>query len=241
MMSVARSPVLERLYALRPALSVGVLSADLMRLGDEMSRLEALGVGVVHVDVMDGCFCPALTVGPGFVKGLRTSLLKDVHLMIREPLDVLPDYAAAGADIITVQLESAVHIHRVLQRLGGLESANHSGSPIVRGLALGPATPLEWLTEPLLAEVDLVVVLAVDPGYGGQTFDPAALSRLARVKEIVRDSGRGILTCIDGGVTRENIGMVAAAGADLVVTGSAAFAGGEVEQNVAAMTAAIRG
>ncbi len=240
-MSAARSAILQRLRALCPALSVGVLSADLMRLGDELSRLEQTGVGVAHVDVMDGCFCPALTVGPGFVKGLRTPLLKDVHLMIREPLDALPDYAAAGADIITVQVESAVHIHRVLQRLGGLESINHPGSPVVRGLALGPATPLEWLTEPLLAEVDMIVVLAVDPGYSGQTFDAAAPARVARVKEIIRSRGRDILTCIDGGVTRENIGMVAAAGADLVVTGSAAFADGEVERNISAMTAAIRG
>lgn len=211
-----------------------------MRLGDELAGLERAGVGVAHVDVMDGCFCPALTVGPGFVKGLRTPLLKDVHLMVREPLDVLPEYAAAGADVITVQVEGAVHIHRVLQRLGTLESASTPGAPVVRGLALCPATPLNWLTDPLLAEVEMVVLLAVDPGSSGQVFDEAAIGRLSRVKEIIRMSGRDILTCVDGGVTRENIGMIAAAGPDLVVTGSAVFSGGDVAGNVAAMMAALR-
>ncbi len=107
-----------RLRSLCPTVSVGTLTADLMHLGSELAVLERAGIGLVHIDVMDGCFCPMLTVGPAYVKGLKTPLLKDVHLMIREPLDKLESYAKAGADLLTVHLEAAVHIHRVLQRHG---------------------------------------------------------------------------------------------------------------------------
>jgi ribulose-phosphate 3-epimerase len=236
----AAGSVHEHLRSLCPTLSVGVLSADLMRLGDELSLLEDAGVGTIHVDVMDGRFAPVLTVGPAFIKGLRTPLLKDIHLMVHEPSDVIPEYVAAGADIITVHVESAVHIHRVLQRLGQLESTHMPGSQIVRGLALGPATPLEWLTPPLLDQVEMVVLLAVDPGWSGQRFAVSALDRLARVKTIIEAHGRPILTCVDGGITRENIGAVAAAGADMVVAGSAVFAGGDTVENVAALMTALR-
>lgn len=240
-MSTAPQTALDRLRSLCPTLSVGVLSADLMRLGEELAVLEQAGVGAVHVDVMDGRFAPALTAGPPFIKGLRTSLLKDVHLMVHEPLDALPQYVAAGADIVTVHVEAAIHIHRLLQRLGGLESTHIPGSPLVRGLALGPATPLEWLTAPLLDEVDMIVLLAVDPGWGGQEFAASTLDRLAAVQAIIADSGRPILTCVDGGITMDNIRAVASAGPDLVVAGSAVFADGRVAENTAAILAALRG
>jgi ribulose-phosphate 3-epimerase len=232
---------LARLRSLCPTVSVGILSADLMHLGSELARLEQLGVGIIHVDVMDGCFCPRVTVGDIYVKGLETLLLKDVHLMVREPLDKLADYVCAGADIITVHVEAAVHIHRVLQHLGSME---HSAGPergIVRGLALDPGTPLEWLTAPLLDEVDMVSLLAVDPGWSGQEFAPAALDRIARAKERIAASGRDILLCVDGGITRDNIAEVAAAGADVVAAGSAVFAGGTLEQNFHYMLDAVRG
>jgi ribulose-phosphate 3-epimerase len=235
------SPILDRLRSLCPTLSAGVLSADIMKLGEELAALERSGVGMVHVDVMDGCFCPALTVGPSYVKGLRTPLLKDVHLMIREPLDSLDEYVAAGADMITVQLETSIHIHRVLQRLSGVESINEPGAGIVRGLALCPATPLEWLTEPLLEEVDVIVLLAVDPGWSGQTFAPATLARLAKVKALVSASGRDILTAIDGGITADNIGMVADAGPDVIMAGSAVFTGGRTAENARTLLAAMAG
>jgi ribulose-phosphate 3-epimerase len=231
---------LDRLKSLCPTISVGALSADLMDLGGELALLERAGVGVVHVDVMDGCFCPMLTVGPGYIKGLRTRLLKDVHLMIREPLASLPDYVAAGADIVTVHVESAKHIHRVLQHLGGMRTAKDSESKIVRGLALDPATPLDWLDAPLLAEVEMITLLGIDPGWSGQSLAPATLSRLTRVIEIIEDSGREILVCVDGGITRENIADVAAAGADLIVTGSAVFDGKAAEMNAIEMIAAVR-
>jgi len=223
---VGDTSTLERLRSFCPTVSVGLLPADLMNLGAELTMLEEAGVGVVHVDVMDGCFCPQMTGGPPYVKGLRTPMLKDVHLMVREPLDKLAGYVAAGADMITVHVEAAVHIHRVLQRLGGME---HSAGPergIVRGLALNPGTPLEWLTPALLDEVDMVSLLAVDPGWSGQRFAPGTLTRVARAKELIAASGRDILLCVDGGITRDNIAEVAAAGVDIVAAGSAVFDSG---------------
>ena len=233
------SQTFARLRSLCPTVSVGTLTADLMDLGGELALLERAGVGIVHVDVMDGCFCPQLTVGPAYVKGLRTPLLKDVHLMITEPLDKLDAYAFAGADILTVHVEAAVHIHRVLQRVGGLKNANRPGEGIVRGLALDPGTPLEWL-EPLLDEMDMVTILAIDPGWSGQKFAPATLDRVARTRRLIAAAGKEILVCVDGGVTKDNIAGIAAAGADLVVTGSAVFDGKAAETNARFVLAAVR-
>jgi ribulose-phosphate 3-epimerase len=231
---------LDRLRALCPTVSVGILAADLMDLGSELARLEKAEVGMVHVDVMDGCFCPSLTVGAPFVRGLRTPLLKDVHLMVNEPLDKLPDYVAAGADMITVHVEAAVHIHRVLQGLGGTEHSAGPGRGIVRGLALNPGTPLEWLAPPLLDELEMVSILAVDPGWSGQRLSPATIGRIARVKERITAAGKDILICVDGGITRDNIAAVASAGADIVAAGSAVFAGGAVEANIEHMLGVVR-
>jgi ribulose-phosphate 3-epimerase len=188
---------------------------------------------------MDGCFCPMLTVGAPFVKGLRTPLLKDAHLMVNEPLDKLADFAAAGADIITVHVEAAVHIHRVLQRLGTIEHAAGADRGVVRGLALNPGTPVEWLTPTLLEEVDVVSLLAVDPGWSGQKFSPATMERIARVKEKIGAMDREILLSVDGGITKENVAEVAKAGADIVAAGSAVFARGEIEGNARHMLEAV--
>ncbi len=232
---------LARLRLLCPTLSVGVLSADLLDLGSELERLERLGVGMIHVDVMDGCFCPRITVGDVYVQGLKTPMLKDAHLMVREPLGQLAHYVEAGADIITVHVEAAVHIHRVLQRLGTMEHVAGPERGIVRGLALNPGTPLEWLTAPLLEEVEMISLLAVDPGWSGQRLAPATLYRITKVKERIAASGKDILLCVDGGITRQNIAEVAAAGADVVAAGSAVFAGGAVEDNLRHMLEAVRG
>jgi len=231
---------LARLRSLCPTVSVGTLTADLMDLGSELRLLEEAGVGIVHVDVMDGCFCPQMTVGPTYVKGLRTPLLKDVHLMVCEPLDKLAEYVAAGADIITVHVEAAVHIHRVLQRLGGMEHSAGSGRGIVRGLALRPGTPLEFLAPSLLAEAEMIVLLGIDPGWSGQTLAPTTFSRVARVKEMIAAARRDILVCVDGGITRDNISDVAAAGPDLIVTGSAVFDGRAAAANARFVLDAVR-
>lgn len=225
---------LERLLSLRPAVSVGLLTADLLSLGSELSVLERAGIGVAHVDVMDGVFTPVMTVGPPFVKALRTPLLKDVHLMIRDPLATLADYVAAGADMITVHQESCTHIHRVLQALAAMTHAVDPARGIVRGVALNPGTPLEAI-EPLLPEMDMLLLLAVNPGWGGQKFIPATFDRMARAKAMIAASGRPVVLGVDGGVTRQNVAAIVAAGAELVVTGSAVFDGKAAAANAAFM------
>ena len=221
-----------------PTISVGILTADLLRLGAEVALLERTGAKLLHVDVMDGCFCPMMTVGPPFIKAIKTHLLKDVHLMIEEPLEKVADYAAAGADVITIHPEACSHPHRVLQKLRGLGNANDPARGIVRGVALNPGTPLEML-EPLLDEVEFILLLAVNPGWGGQKFIPATMGRIARAKRLLADREGKILLGVDGGITRENIAEVARTGVDLIVTGSAVFDGKAPEENAKFMLEAV--
>ena len=228
-----------RLASLAPTISVGILTADLMALGADLARLDGTGVALLHFDVMDGCFTPMMTFGPPLVKAVRTPLLKDVHLMIDEPLEKLGDYVAGGADVVTVHAESCTHIHRVLQRLGTMENANDPARGIVRGVALNPGTPIAVL-EPLLDELDLVHLLAINPGWGGQKFLPATMGRIADVRRLLARAGRRILLGVDGGITRENVGTLAGSGIDLVVTGSAVFDGKAPAENARAMLAALR-
>jgi len=231
---------LERLASLAPTISVGILTADLMALGADLARLDGTGVPLLHVDVMDGCFTPMMTVGPPLVKALRTPLLKDVHLMISEPLEKLADYVSAGADVVTVHVESCTHVHRVLQQLGTMKNANDAARGIVRGIALNPGTPLEAI-EPLLDDVDLVLLLAVNPGWGGQRFIPATIGRIARARRLLEAAGRRILLGVDGAITKDNIRSVAGTGVDLVVTGSAVFDGKTPTENARHMLEALRG
>jgi ribulose-phosphate 3-epimerase len=233
------SPAVARLASLAPTLSVGILTADLLALGADVARLDGTGVGMLHVDVMDGCFTPMMTVGPPIVKALRTPLLKDVHLMIQDPLEKLDDYVSAGADVVTVHAESCTHVHRVLQRLGAMQNANDPARGIVRGLALNPGTPLEAVV-PLLDEVDLLLLLAINPGWGGQKFLPATTGRIAQARRLLDGAGRRILLAVDGGITRENVGRLSGTGVDVVVTGSAVFDGKAPAANARAMLAALR-
>jgi len=236
---MAVHPVVRQVREGGPALSVGLVSADLMALGADITRLEQAGVRLAHFDCMDGCYVPMLTVGPLFVKAVRTSMLKDVHLMVREPLATIPDYVAAGADIITVHPDASVHPHRVLQHLGQMRNARDPERGIARGIALNPGTPLSVL-EPLIDEVELVMLVAINPGWGGQKFLPATLGRIDAVQRMIAASGREILVAVDGGITRQNIGQLAGRGVDMVVTGSAVF-DGNLAANVAGMTQALRG
>ena len=233
------SSALARLASLAPTLSVGILTADLLALGADVARLDGTGVGMLHVDVMDGCFTPMMTVGPPLVKALRTPLLKDVHLMIQDPLEKLDDYVAAGADVVTVHAESCTHIHRVLQRLGTMQNANDPARGIVRGLALNPGTPIEAIV-PLLDEIDLLLLLAINPGWGGQKFLPATMGRIAGARRLLDGAGGRVLLAVDGGITRDNVGRLAGTGVDVVVTGSAVFDGKAPAENARAMLAALR-
>ena len=189
------SPQFSSLRAMAPTISVGVNAANMMKLGSELSLLEQTRVELVHFDVMDGCFTPMLTVGPPFIKALKTPLLKDVHLMIEEPLEKVDAYVAAGADIITVHAESSTHIHRVLQKLGGMENANDPSRGLIRGVALNPGTPLVVL-DPLVEEVELIMLLGINPGWGGQSFISSTFSRIAEVKEMISARGKKILVCV---------------------------------------------
>jgi len=225
----------QRLQEGAPHLSVGVVSADWMSLGTDLRILEESGAGLLHVDVMDGCFCPMMTLGPALLSKVKTPMIKDVHLMIDEPLGKVDAYVAAGADIVTIHVESTKHPHRVLQALGSLTNANDPGRGIVRGLALNPGTPL-GVVEPLVEMLDLVLVLGINPGWGGQDLAPSTGDRVRRLRELV---GTRALIGIDGGVTRKNIAEVAQMGADIVVAGSAVFAGGATAENLRFMTAAI--
>ena len=229
---------LELLRAAAPTVSIGVVTANLLALGSEISLLERTGAKLAHVDVMDGCFCPMMTVGPPFLKAIKTSLLKDVHLMIDEPLEKVADYVAAGADILTIHVEACSHVHRVLQKLGASTNVNDAERGIVRGVALNPGTPLDAL-EPLLDELEYILLLAVNPGWGGQKYIPATTARLARVQRMIADSGKNIILGVDGGITKENIAQVAATRADLIITGSAVFDGKAPEANARFMLEAV--
>ncbi len=229
----------ELLRELSPTISVGVLTADLMSLGSELSQLEKTDVKLLHIDVMDGCFTPMMTVGPLFIKALKTPLLKDVHLMIQDPLEKVDAYVAAGADVITVHVESGSHIHRVFQKLGEMSNANDPARGLVRGVALNPGTPLTVL-EPLLDEVELIMFLGINPGWSGQAFIPSTLSKIEKVQGMIAEVERDILVGVDGGIKRDNIADFATAGVDIVVTGSAVFDGKNPVENAEFMLANLR-
>lgn len=207
-----------------PTLSVGVLSADLLNVGPELDRIEAAGATMIHIDVMDGVFCPPATVGAAFAAAIPDRFTTDVHLMIDEPLTKVDAYVAAGAGVITTHIESNRHPHRVLQSL--------AGSGVVRGVAINPGTAVSSL-EPLLDELELVLLLGVNPGWGGQKLLLSSIGRIAEARALV--SGRDIVLAFDGGVTAANIETVTAAGADLVVAGTSIFRGGQPADNYRAL------
>jgi ribulose-phosphate 3-epimerase len=234
---MAATTAFDLLREAAPTLSVGAVSANLMALGVDLAALQDAGVRVLHFDIMDGKFTPVLTVGPAFVKGIVTPLFKDVHLMIDEPLETLGDYVKAGADIITFQIESTRHIHRALQALGGMQNANDAARGIVRGIGLNPGTPLPSLA-PILDDIDMILLLAVNPGWGGQGFIQSTVARIQEAKQMIASSGRDILLCVDGAITRENIAAVAGLGVDLIVSGSAVFQNNAPAENARFMLAA---
>lgn len=211
-----------------PSLSVGILSADLLRLGDELGALDEAGVELVHVDVMDGVFCPHSTVGPPVVKALPNRFVKDVHLMVDEPLQKVHAYVEAGAGILVFHVESTRHPHRVLQSL--------AGTGLVRGVALNPGTPVETVT-PLLDELELVLLLGVNPGWGGQSFIRSTEGRVGELRTLV--DGRAIAIGVDGGITKSNAERIASLGVDILVTGSAIYDGAEPANNAREMLESI--
>jgi ribulose-phosphate 3-epimerase len=218
-----------------PQLSAGVLTADLTRLGAEMEVIRGRAHWA-HVDVMDGVFCPQLTVGSSFIKAVAsTGMPVDAHLMVQDPLRIMPEVVRAGAGIVTVHAESGRHPHRVLQELTRLSAEMR---PVIRGYAINPGTPVQAI-EPVLDLVDLVLVLAVNPGWSGQAPAANTARRVAAARELARAAGHPVLVGVDGGVTLGNAAEVASWGADLVVSGSAIFDGKNAPGNLAAMLAAL--
>ena len=205
-----------------------ILSADMARLAEEIDSVKAGGAMLIHVDVMDGHFVPNITIGPPVVASLRkaTDLLLDVHLMIEEPDRYVPEFARAGANMISVHQEAAVHLDRTLNliRSSGAEA----------GVVINPATPVETITQ-VLEIADYVLVMSVNPGFGGQAFIPYTLNKIRQLAAIRRERGLNFRIEVDGGITLDNVAEAVRAGADLIVAGSSVFHSKNPRQTVEAM------
>ena len=209
-----------------------ILSADFAALGEEIRAVSEAGADYIHIDVMDGHFVPNLTIGPAVVAALRphSTLPFDVHLMISPVDPYIPAFIQAGADIVTVHAEAGAHLHRTIQLI------KDNGARA--GLALNPGTPIAAV-EPLLDNLDLVLVMSVNPGFGGQSFIPGQLDKIRQLRALIDGTGRIIDLQVDGGINAENSAAAIAAGADILVAGSATFKGdaGQYAANIAALRA----
>jgi len=202
-----------------------ILSADFAKLGDEIKAVEAAGADWIHADVMDGHFVPNITIGPLVVKAVRriTELPIDVHLMIENPDNYIAAFAEAGAAYISVQVETCIHLNRTVQLIK--DCGSHPG------VVLNPSTPiasLEWI----LDDVDFVLVMSVNPGFGGQAFIPSSLDKIKALREMIKNRGLSSLIEVDGGINEKTIAEIASAGADVLVAGSAIFDSSDYQKTI---------
>lgn len=206
-------------------LSASILSADFGKLADEVKAVEAAGTDWIHVDVMDGFFVPNITIGPDVVKALRraTALPLDVHLMIEKPDRYLKNFVDAGADRLGVHVEACTHLHRVIQNIKELGAR--------ATVALNPATPV-LLVEPVLPDIDMILLMTVNPGFGGQAFIRNMLPKIRQCRRMIDEAGLSTLIEVDGGVRRDTVRELAEAGVDVFVAGSAVFTGGDYRKNI---------
>jgi len=218
---------------LQPWIAPSILSADFARLGEEVNAVLEAGADIVHFDVMDNHYVPNLTIGPLVCEALRKHGVEapiDVHLMVKPVDRIIPDFARAGATWITFHPEASEHVDRSLALI-----REHGCRP---GLVLNPATPVAWLDH-VMDKVDMVLLMSVNPGFGGQAFIPSVLPKIAQVRELIDRSGREVRLEVDGGIKIDNIRAVAAAGADTFVAGSAIFGAKDYRATVTAMRAEI--
>ena len=217
-----------------PWIAPSILSADFARLGEEVRAVLAAGADIVHFDVMDNHYVPNLTIGPLVCEALRKAGIEapiDVHLMVKPVDRIVPDFAKAGATWITFHPEASEHVDRTVGLIRELGCRP--------GIVLNPATPVDWL-DYVLDKIDMVLLMSVNPGFGGQSFIPSVLPKITRVREMIDRSGRDIRLEVDGGVKVDNIEAVAAAGADTFVAGSAIFGAKDYAATIAAMREEIR-